>query len=94
MNACLTITISRTNIYFFVNKTFSIIRNKNAISLTPDYSAKERLGLSKRVTDNMLADFARVRPEREALIGISFLSDERKDKSLQILGERFSKIFS
>ena len=109
-------------------KNFSIIRNKDVISLTPaydllnttivlpqpeeelalplkanknklkredflDYFGKERLGVTERVIDKMLADFAMVRPEWETLVGISFLSDEMKEKYLQVLVERFARIF-
>ena len=109
-------------------KNFSIIRNKDVISLTPaydllnttivlpqpgeelalplkakknkltredflDYFAKERLGVTERVIDKMLADFAVVRPEWETMVGISFLSDEMKEKYLQVLGERFARVF-
>lgn len=110
-------------------KNFSIIRNKDVISLTPaydllnttiilpqpeeelalplnarknklkrkdflEYFAKERLRLPGRVIDKMLADLNKVRPEWEALIGISFLSDEMKGKYLQVLDERFARIFA
>lgn len=109
-------------------KNFSIIRNKDVISLTPaydllnttivlpqpaeelalplngkknklkrgdflDYFAREWLGLSERVIDKMLADFARVRPEWEALVQISFLSDELRENYLQVLDKRFARIF-
>ena len=109
-------------------KNFSIIRNKDVISLTPaydllnttivlpqseeelalplngkknnltrkdilDYFARQRLGLAERVIDKMLAEFVLLRPEFEALVGISFLSDAMKRKYLQVLDERFARIF-
>lgn len=109
-------------------KNFTIIRNKDVISLAPaydllnttivlpqpeeelalplngkknklkredflDYFAKGRLGLTERVIDKMLADFAEVRPAWEALVGISFLADEMKWKYLQVLDERFARVF-
>jgi serine/threonine-protein kinase HipA len=58
-----------------------------------DYFARGRLGLTERVIDKMLAEFRKVRPEWQTLIGISFLSDEMKDKYLKILDERFARIF-
>ena len=51
------------------------------------------MGLTERVIDKMLAEFRKVRPEWQTLIGISFLSDEMKDKYLKILDERFARIF-
>ena len=58
-----------------------------------DYFAKERLGLPGRVIDKMIADLDKVRPAWEALIGVSFLSDEMKEKYLKIMNERFIRIF-
>ncbi|HID29861.1 MAG TPA: type II toxin-antitoxin system HipA family toxin [Desulfobacterales bacterium] len=58
-----------------------------------DYFAKERLGLTERIIDKILADFAQIRPEWEVLIGASFLSDEMKGKYLKVLNERFARIF-
>ncbi|MCJ7601286.1 MAG: HipA domain-containing protein, partial [Desulfobulbaceae bacterium] len=109
-------------------KNFSIIRNKDVISLTQaydllnttivlpraeeelalplngkknkltredflDYFANERLGLTERVIDKMLADFAKVRPEWEGMVEMSFLSDEMKERYLKILDERYAMIF-
>ncbi len=110
-------------------KNFSIIRNKDVISLAPaydllnttivlrqaeeelalplngkknkltradflDYFAKERLGLGERIIDRMLADFAKVRPEWEEMVGVSFLLDELKERYLNVLGERSAIIFN
>ena len=58
-----------------------------------DYFAKGRLGLTERVIDKMLTEFRKARPEWQTLVGISFLSDEMKDKYFKILDERFSRIF-
>lgn len=58
-----------------------------------DYFAGQRLGLAGRVIEKMLADFARVRPKFEELVGISFLSAAMKKKYLQVLDERFARIF-
>jgi len=109
-------------------KNFSIIRNKDVISLTQaydllnttivlpraeeelalplngkknkltredflDYFANERLGLTERVIDKMLAVFAKVRPEWEGMVEMSFLSDEMKERYLKILDERYAIIF-
>lgn len=110
-------------------KNFSVIRNREVITLAPaydllnttivlaraeeelalslngkknrlarkdflEYFAGERLGLPERVVARVLADFARVRPEWQELIGMSFLSDHLKQRYQQVLGERFPRIFS
>lgn len=58
-----------------------------------DYFARERLGLTERIIDKILTDFAKIRPAWEILIGASFLSDEIKGKYLKVLNERFARIF-
>jgi serine/threonine-protein kinase HipA len=57
-----------------------------------DYFAKDRLGLTERVIDKVTVDFANVRPQWEALLEISFLSDKMKEKYLQVVNERFARI--
>jgi len=59
-----------------------------------NYFAKARLALPERLIDKVLSDFAKVRPEWVALVGISFLSDGMKEKYPQVLSERFARIFS
>ncbi|MBU0681152.1 MAG: HipA domain-containing protein [Proteobacteria bacterium] len=108
-------------------KNFSIIRNKDVISLAPaydllnttivlsqpeeelalslnakknklkredflDYFAKERLGLTAGVVDKMVNDFSKIRREWETLIGLSFLSNEMKEKYLAVINARFPRI--
>ncbi|MEW6518634.1 MAG: HipA domain-containing protein [Thermodesulfobacteriota bacterium] len=58
-----------------------------------DAFARGRLGLAERVIDKIMTGFLTVRPEWQALIGISFLSDEMKQKYLNVLDERFARIF-
>ncbi|MBI5557196.1 MAG: hypothetical protein HY885_06115 [Deltaproteobacteria bacterium] len=58
-----------------------------------DYFAKARLGLTERVIGKMLTEFRIMRPEWRALVGVSFLSGEMKDKYLKVLDERFARIF-
>ncbi len=58
-----------------------------------DYYALERLGLTERVVGRMLAEFAAVRNAMAELIGISFLSAAKKEQYLQILKERYARIF-
>lgn len=58
-----------------------------------DYFARERLGLTERVIDKISAEFAAVRPEWKALVGISFLSEAMKERYLGVLAERCARIF-
>jgi len=58
-----------------------------------EYFARERLRLSGKVIEKMLDRFSRVRSEWEAMIKISFLSKELKEKYCDILAERFARIF-
>jgi len=57
-----------------------------------DYYGRERLGLTERVLDRILQDFAKLRIAWEALIGSSFLSDQMKDKYLQVLADRYARM--
>ena len=57
------------------------------------YFAKERLGLTERIIDKMAADFTHIRSEWEALIEISFLSGTMKEKYLEVVRERFARLF-
>ena len=98
--------ISLTPAYDLVNTTIVLPRAEEELALPLnarknklrredflDYFARGRLGLTERVIDKMLAEFRKVRPEWRVLVGISFLSDEMKDKYLNILDERFARIF-
>jgi len=58
-----------------------------------DYFANERLKLQGKVVVKMLAQFSGVRAEWEAMIKISFLSEEMKEKYLDLLAECFARIF-
>lgn len=58
-----------------------------------DYFAKESLGLNNKIIGKIVAEFAKVRQKWEALIGISFLSEEMKRKYLKVLDERFTRIY-
>ncbi len=55
--------------------------------------ASKRLHLSRRVIEKMLDQFSMVRAEWEAMIRVSFLSEEMKEKYLNLLDERFGRIF-
>ena len=55
--------------------------------------AGERLGLTQRVIERILADFAKARPAWESLVGISFLSDNMKKRYREVVAERFARIF-
>ena len=59
-----------------------------------NYFAKARLSLPERVIDKVLSDFVKVRQEWEDMVGISFLSDDMKEKYTQVLTERSARIYS
>jgi len=98
--------ISLTPAYDLLNTTIVLPRAEEELALPLnakknklkredflDYFAKGRLELTTKVIDKMLDEFRKVRPEWEALVGISFLADEKKQKYLGILDERFARIF-
>jgi serine/threonine-protein kinase HipA len=58
-----------------------------------EYFARDRLGLTERIIDKITTDFANIRPQWEALLEVSFLSDKMKEKYLQVVNERFARIF-
>ncbi len=58
-----------------------------------DYFAIKYLGLASRMVDGMVDEFVCVRPRWEELIGMSFLSEEMKERYLQVLAERFGRLF-
>ncbi|MBU4030480.1 MAG: HipA domain-containing protein, partial [Proteobacteria bacterium] len=58
-----------------------------------EYFARDRLGLTERIIDKITTDFANIRPQWEALLDVSFLSDKMKEKYLQVVNERFARIF-
>ncbi|MFW8601077.1 HipA domain-containing protein [Desulfobacterota bacterium M19] len=58
-----------------------------------EYFACERLQLSEKVIGKMLDQFLGVRSEWEALLKASFLSEKMKEKYLDILNNRFARIF-
>lgn len=59
----------------------------------PDFlSAYEKCGLSKKVLDNTLELFVYAKPEMEAVLGKSFVSDEYKMKYLSLLESRYKQL--
>lgn len=58
-----------------------------------DYFAAQRLGLEGRLIDKMLSGFVEARTAMEKLIGKSFLSSATKEKYLQLLAERYARLF-
>ena len=58
-----------------------------------EYFARDRLGLAERIIDKITTDFANIRPQWEALLEVSFLSDKMKEKYLRVVNERFARIF-
>lgn len=98
--------ISLSPAYDLLNTTIAVSRPEEELALPlngkkkkikrqdlVDYFGRERLELTERVLDKMLAEFARVRPAWEALIDISFLSPGMKEKYFQILADRYARIF-
>jgi serine/threonine-protein kinase HipA len=57
-----------------------------------DYYGRERLGLTDRVVDGVLADLAAAAPEWDRLVDRSFLSDEIRDRLRQILADRRQRL--
>ena len=53
------------------------------------YFGKERMGLNEKVLSNIEEEISAAIPEWERLIGISFLSDDRKEAYYNILNKRF-----
>jgi serine/threonine-protein kinase HipA len=99
--------ISLTPAYDLLNTTIVLPQPKEELALSLNgkknklmredflgYFARDRLEVTERIIDKMLAGFAGVRPEWEALIGTSFLSDTMKGKYLQVLDERFARLFN
>ena len=59
-----------------------------------DYFGRKRLGLTERVLNKILQDFVRVQTNWEAMINISFMSQMMKEKYLQVLDNRYARLFS
>jgi serine/threonine-protein kinase HipA len=55
-----------------------------------DYFGKERCGLTDKVIENTLSSIAKAIPQWKELIGISFLSDEMKEKYEGLLDKRLN----
>lgn len=93
-----------TPVYDFLNSSIAIKNPEEEIALTLkgkksnfkktdyiDYYAKERLDLTDKVIDKILLDVYKCLPEWKALIEISFLSDDMKEKYLKLLEERIRR---
>lgn len=65
---------------------------KRKLNYTDFLAAYENSGLSKKILDNTLELFVYAKPEMEAVLEKSFLSDEYKKKYLSLLNERFQKL--
>ena len=57
------------------------------------YYGKERLGLPARLLEKVLNDFEKVQAAWAELIAISFLSPMMKEKYLQLLTDRYARLF-
>ncbi|MBU4029912.1 MAG: HipA domain-containing protein, partial [Proteobacteria bacterium] len=98
--------ISLTPAYDLLNTTIILPRPEEELALPLnarknklrredflEYFARDRLGLTERIIDKITTDFANIRPQWEALLEVSFLSDKMKEKYLQVVNERFARIF-
>ena len=59
-----------------------------------DYYALDRLQLSRRVVKKVMEQFEQVRNQWEKLLAESFLSDRMKQKFLDILNNRYTRIYN
>jgi len=57
-----------------------------------DYFGAERLGLSQSIIDEGVQRLVHRLPDLHALIKTSFLSPENKERYLQVVQERFSRL--
>lgn len=91
--------------YDFLNSTISLKNAQEEMALTLkgkkskikktdliDYYAKERLELNAKTVDGIIKSMAESIPKWLELIEISFLSNEMKQKYIELLNERFSRI--
>jgi len=56
-----------------------------------NYYTKERLSLTDKTIDKIISDMYKQLPEWKALLEISFLPDDLKEKYLKLLDERISR---
>lgn len=90
-----------TPVYDFLNSTISIKNPDEEIALTLkgkksnfkatdfiDYYAKERLQLNDKTVETILQHMEQALPKWKELIEISFLSNDMKEKYLELLGTR------
>jgi len=93
-----------TPVYDFLNSSIAIKNPEEEMALTLkgkksnlkktdliDYYAKDRLGLTDKVIDKIMLDAYKCLPEWRELIEISFLSDDMKEKYLNLLDERIRR---
>ncbi|MDD3045763.1 MAG: HipA domain-containing protein [Candidatus Delongbacteria bacterium] len=59
-----------------------------------DYYATDRMNLNKKTVNSEIQNLINKKQHLEKLIGISFLSAEMKKKYLELLNERYERIFS
>jgi serine/threonine-protein kinase HipA len=92
-----------TPIYDFLNSTISIKSPEEEIALTlrgkksnlkaadfVDYYAKERLQLNEKTIAAILLQMKKATPKWKELLEISFLTDEMKEKYLELLESRLA----
>ncbi|MEZ7498659.1 HipA domain-containing protein [Flavobacterium sp. Arc3] len=93
--------ITLTPVYDFLNSTISIKNPEEEIALTlrgkksnlkaadfVDYYAKERLQLNEKTIAAILLQMKKATPKWKELLEISFLTDEMKEKYLELLESR------
>ena len=93
-------------IYDFLNSTIAIKNPEEEIALTLkgkksnlkavdfiDYYGKERLQLNEKTIVNILQQMQQATPKWKELLEISFLSDDMKEKYLELLKYRSSLFY-
>lgn len=93
-------------IYDFLNSTIAIKNSEEEIALTLkgkksnlkatdfiDYYGKERLQLSEKTIASILEQMKKATPEWKELLEISFLSDDMKEKYLELLESRVGMFY-
>ncbi len=68
-------------------------KRKITAELLFDYYAKERMKLSANVIEGMKDSLLELRPEMENLIRISFLNEEMQAQYLDLMEERYQRLF-
>ena len=68
-------------------------KRKITAELLFDYYAKERMGLNEKTIEGMKDNLLELHPEMENLIQISFLNEEMQAQYLDLMAERYQRLF-